>query len=52
MVIPSELADAMTLTGPKERIKDRLQAWRDSKVSTLLIATTDKDVLRTVAEVV
>ncbi len=52
MVIPSELADAMTLTGPKERIKDRLQAWRDSRVSTLLIATTDKDVLRTVAEVV
>ena len=52
MVIPSELADAMTLTGPKERIKDRLQAWRESKVSTLLVATTDKDVLRTVAEVV
>ena len=51
-VIPDELADAMTLTGPKDRIKDRLQAWRDSKVTTLLIATTDKDMLRTISEIV
>lgn len=51
-VIPTELADAMTLTGPKDRIRDRLQAWRDSKVTTLLVATTDKDMLRTVSEIV
>ena len=51
-VIPTELADAMTLTGSRDRIKDRLQAWRDSKVTTLLVATTDKDMLRTVAEIV
>ena len=42
----------MTLTGPKDRIRDRLQAWRDSKVTTLLVATTDKDMLRTVSEIV
>ncbi len=51
-VIPTELADAMTLTGPKDRIKDRLNAWRDSKVTTLLVATTDKEMLRTITEIV
>ncbi len=49
-VIPSELADAMTLTGPRDRIRERLQAWRDSRVTTLLVATTDRDMLRTVTE--
>ncbi len=51
-VIPDELADAMTLTGPRDRIKERLQAWRDSKVTTLLVATTDKEMLRTISEIV
>ena len=46
------MADAMTLTGPKDRIKDRLNAWRDSKVTTLLVATTDKEMLRTITEIV
>mgnify|MGYP001551187278 CR=1 FL=1 len=50
-VLPDELVDAMSLVGPKDRIKDRLQAWRDSKVTTLLVATTDKDMLRTIAEI-
>lgn len=51
-VIPDELADSLALVGPKDRIKERLQAWRDSRVTTLLIATTDKDHLRQVAELV
>ncbi|MCX2980185.1 LLM class F420-dependent oxidoreductase [Halieaceae bacterium IMCC14734] len=51
-VIPDELADAMTLVGPKERIKERLQAWRDSRVTTLLVSTTDKQQLREVADLV
>jgi F420-dependent oxidoreductase-like protein len=50
-LIPTELADAMTLTGSKERIRDRLAAWRESKVTTLLVATTDEQVLRTMAEI-
>ena len=50
-LIPTELADAMTLTGSKERIRDRLAAWRESKVTTLLVATTDAQVLRTIAEI-
>ena len=50
-VLPDELVDAMSLVGPKDRIKDRLQAWRDSKVTTLLVATTDQDMLRTISEI-
>ncbi|MFQ3325072.1 MAG: F420-dependent oxidoreductase-like protein [Pseudomonadales bacterium] len=51
-VIPDELADALSLIGPKDRIKDRLQAWQDSRVTTLLVATTDKQQLREIAELV
>ena len=41
-VLPDELVDAMSLVGPKDRIKDRLQAWRDSKVTTILVAAADQ----------
>jgi F420-dependent oxidoreductase-like protein len=51
-VIPDELADAMALIGPKDRIRDRLRAWNDSKVTTLLVATTDKQQLRDMAELI
>ncbi|MCZ6831500.1 MAG: LLM class F420-dependent oxidoreductase [Gammaproteobacteria bacterium] len=51
-VIPDEFADSLALIGPKDRIKDRLQAWRDSRVTTLLVATTDKDQLRNMAELI
>ncbi len=51
-VIPDELADALALIGPRDRIKERLQAWRDSKITTLLVATTDKEQLRQIAELV
>jgi alkanesulfonate monooxygenase SsuD/methylene tetrahydromethanopterin reductase-like flavin-dependent oxidoreductase (luciferase family) len=49
-VIPDELADAMSLMGPVDRIKERLQAWRDSRVTTLLVTAQDKATLRAVAE--
>ncbi|MGI9287080.1 MAG: LLM class F420-dependent oxidoreductase [Pseudomonadales bacterium] len=51
-VIPNELADSLALIGPKDRIRDRLQAWRDSRVTTLLVATSDKDQLRDMAELI
>jgi F420-dependent oxidoreductase-like protein len=51
-VIPDELADNLALIGPEDRIRDRLQAWRDSRVDTLLVAVPDKAMLRTVAEMV
>lgn len=51
-VIPDELADSLALVGPKDRIKERLQAWKDSRVTTLLVATSDKQQLRDVAELI
>ncbi|CAH0992118.1 Putative coenzyme F420-dependent oxidoreductase [Sinobacterium norvegicum] len=50
--IPDEFADSISLIGSKARIKDRLQAWRDSRVTSLLVATTDKKQLRDIAELV
>ena len=50
-VIPDELADAMSLVGPVDRIRDRLQAWRDSKVTTLLVTANDVDSLRKISEI-
>ena len=49
-VLPDEVADNMALVGPKDRIRDRLQAWRDSRVTTMLVATTDKETLRDITE--
>ena len=50
-VLPDELVDSMALVGPKDRIKDRLQAWRDSKVTTMLVAAADKETLQSISDV-
>ena len=49
--IPAELIDKLSLVGPRERIADRLDAWRESFVTTLLVAG-DANTLRTAAELV
>ena len=36
-LVPDEFADAISLCGPPERIRDRLAAWEESPVSTLLV---------------
>lgn len=51
-VIPDDLADSLALVGPKDRIKDRLQAWQESRITTMLVATTDKEQLREMAELI
>jgi len=54
--LPDELIDLVTLCGPRDRVRDRLAAFRDSGVGTLIIAptawTTEErtEQLRTVAE--
>jgi F420-dependent oxidoreductase-like protein len=50
--VPSEFADEITLTGPIERIRDRLQAWEDTPVTSLLIPGNDVAAMRTLAELV
>jgi len=50
--VPTELADEISLVGSVDRIRDRLQAWRDSPVTSLLVSTRNVDQLRTFAELV
>ena len=38
--------------GPRERIRERLDAWRESGVTTLLVGTHDVKALQTLAELV
>jgi F420-dependent oxidoreductase-like protein len=47
--VPDALADAVSLVGPRERIRERLEAWRASRVTTLL-ASGSRESLRTLAE--
>ena len=50
--VPDELVDDVALVGPMERIADRLDAWRESGATTLLVATRDTGSLRAMAELV
>jgi len=49
--IPRELIEEMSLVGPAEKIRDDLEKWRESIVTTLLISG-DAGTLRTAAELV
>jgi F420-dependent oxidoreductase-like protein len=48
--VPDALVDDLALVGPRERIADRLAAWRESGATTLLVSTRDVATLRAVAE--
>jgi F420-dependent oxidoreductase-like protein len=50
--VPDQFADEISLCGPVERIRDRLEAWKETPVTTLLVANPDPDALRTMAELV
>jgi F420-dependent oxidoreductase-like protein len=50
--VPDALVDEISLCGPKERIAQRLDAWRESGVTTLICATSSVDAIRTMAELV
>jgi F420-dependent oxidoreductase-like protein len=54
--VPDALIDETSLVGPKERVRDRLQAWqaiaKDHHVGSLVLAGADIATLRTVAEAV
>ncbi len=52
MAVPSEFADEISLVGSRDRIKDRLQAWRETPITSLLISTRSTQDLALVAELV
>jgi F420-dependent oxidoreductase-like protein len=49
--VPNELADEVSLCGTKERIRDRLAAWRESPVGTMVLAISQPEPLRMMAEI-
>jgi F420-dependent oxidoreductase-like protein len=49
--IPTELVERMSLIGPRDKIRHDLEAWRESLVTTMLVAG-DAATLRTAAELV
>jgi len=48
--VPDQLVDALALVGPKERIRDRLAAWRDTPVTTLVVGSPQPEALDVLAE--
>jgi F420-dependent oxidoreductase-like protein len=48
--VPDDLADEIALVGPRARIKERLDAWERSPVTTLMAGTPDPDTVRMLAE--
>jgi alkanesulfonate monooxygenase SsuD/methylene tetrahydromethanopterin reductase-like flavin-dependent oxidoreductase (luciferase family) len=50
--VPNQFIDEISLIGSKERIRDRLSAWRESRVTTMLIHAPDPAKLQEIAEIV
>jgi F420-dependent oxidoreductase-like protein len=50
--VPDEMADETALVGPPERIRERLQVWKKSPVTTLMVTPRDAATLRLIAEAV
>jgi F420-dependent oxidoreductase-like protein len=50
--VPDALVDAVALVGPKERIRDRLAAWRETPVTTLIVGSPQPEALQTLAALV
>jgi hypothetical protein len=48
--VPEELADEISLCGPAGRIRERLEAWTRSPVTTLVAGTRDPEALRVLAD--
>jgi F420-dependent oxidoreductase-like protein len=52
MAVPDQLADEISLVGTKEEIRDRLQAWKETPVTSLLVSARSQAELTTLAELV
>ena len=49
--VPDKLVDAVSLVGPKERIAERLEAWKETPVTALLVGSPQPEALETMAEI-
>ncbi len=49
--VPNGFIDEVMLIGPRERIRDRLQAWKESRVTTMLLHARDPEHLKEISDV-
>lgn len=49
--VPTAMVEEICLIGPREKIRDELEEWKESCVTTLLVSG-DENILRTMAELV
>ena len=52
VAVPDELVDEIALVGPKERIAERLEPWRETPVTTLIVGSPQPEALQVLAELV
>ncbi|MEZ5557356.1 MAG: LLM class F420-dependent oxidoreductase [Pseudomonadales bacterium] len=52
LAVPDQLADEISLVGPVARIRERLDVWRQTPVTSLLVSARSAAELRTIAELV
>jgi len=50
--VPDALVDEVALCGPKERIAERLEPWKKSRATTLILGTIQPEALQVMAELV
>jgi alkanesulfonate monooxygenase SsuD/methylene tetrahydromethanopterin reductase-like flavin-dependent oxidoreductase (luciferase family) len=50
--VPDQLVDEIALLGPRERIAERVEAWKASPVDSMLLGAGQPEALRTLAELV
>lgn len=50
MAVPDELVDEVALCGPKERIAERLESWKNCGITTLICGASDINTVRVMAE--
>jgi F420-dependent oxidoreductase-like protein len=48
--VPAAFADEISLVGPRERIAERLEAWKAGPVTDLLVTARDRHTLQVLAE--
>jgi F420-dependent oxidoreductase-like protein len=49
-LVPDRLVDELALAGPAGRIRERFAAWRQSRASTLIVQTTQPEVIDLLAD--
>lgn len=52
MAVPNELVDEISLVGSADRIRDRIQIWKESGLTTMNISTNNIEAVRLMAELV